>query len=98
VARFLVVLILACFIGQASGIVEAIAGCVEACADDDDAGNCAPTCSDCPCCGQVRSIASVPALGVPELCPIGQVATPASRAIAEVEPREISHVPKLALV
>ncbi|NMO19196.1 hypothetical protein HPC49_18560 [Pyxidicoccus fallax] len=36
--------------------------CAQSCPDDDERGQCAPDCSDCTCCGHVRSVAAPVAL------------------------------------
>nr|WP_225936945.1 hypothetical protein [Myxococcus sp. RHSTA-1-4] len=39
--------------------------CTQSCPDDDERGQCAPDCTDCTCCGHVRTVAAP--LPVPSL-------------------------------
>ena len=96
-ARLLIIVGVSLVTAQAVGASLLLGAhpCPEGCADDNDAGECAPGCHDCACCAGLRVVtpreqvtAAPPA---PDRLPVdGAAPVPPS-----AEPREILHIPKL---
>lgn len=86
---------LALYVALTTGEVPffAVTTCIEDCPDDNDEGQCSPTCNDCACCTHVRSTTPPPTVKaelteVTSRTPERTQVTPPSP-----EPHEILHVP-----
>jgi hypothetical protein len=99
VTRMLRAVVLTLVLVQLGMVSMGAAACFESCPDDDDAGQCAPSC-DCSTCGHPNLRSSMPS-------PVGLVAIPPCVDLAHPAPvvpllppvvAEILHVPKLLLV
>ncbi|MCP3135746.1 hypothetical protein [Pyxidicoccus xibeiensis] len=97
--RIWLCLCLLLFAPSVGGLLATVSGmaaevCSQRCPDDDAQGQCAPDCTDCTCCGHVRSVAApVP---MPSLTP--RADRPPLFAHEEKEPPsahvgDILHVP-----
>lgn len=99
-ARGIFIIALALFAFQASGLASAIAPpeCRDGCPDDDPTGHCPPACACCSCCfhpAPVVATSTRVALPIvhPSVKPEWIDIVPAT-----IEPHEILHIPKSAIV
>lgn len=68
--------------------------CRDNCTDDDEDGQCPPTCSDCSCCTHLTPLVT-PLLQVVGPAPVTEILIGVEPAIPHsIDPRDILHVPK----
>lgn len=92
-AAFLLAAVL--FAVETSGVVELVhATCVEACADDDASGECAPGCEDCSCCTHVSPLAAPVAAAIEVVDAIALLEWGVQAKPRAPEPRALLHVPR----
>ena len=98
--KILVTLVLALFVGQATGARSALTEgtCREQCPKEERGGPCLPGCPDCACCGVARVVMKLPATLCTAAPQIGFVSPRAEDVPAAPDPEEIVHIPKRPLV
>lgn len=99
-ARLPIILAFAILLGQAAGLSAFLAaeqGCTEKCPGDSPDGTCPPACQFCACCTAPRTLPPESGTTMPVPAVGQRVPSRGDEAPPSAEPREILHVPKLAL-
>jgi hypothetical protein len=98
--RFVMAVLLALALGQATAVpsARALEVCAASCSDDDASGRCAPSCVDCTCCGHaVNPFVACAVAAHAAAFSARRVAPDVASRAPRLDGHDVFHVPRTSL-